>query len=135
MLHAKGRVGGMSVLAVATKVVWAVGRRLGDGVRGAGLWAYAASLPRVGGDRDRGPLDASRGGTSGFAFRVDVPATKAMLVTSLPYYLNSFATTAYGKLDVTLLEFSAAAARSAGTARRPPSRASRCSSRRSSAGC
>ncbi|MGH7296841.1 MAG: oligosaccharide flippase family protein, partial [Polyangiaceae bacterium] len=42
ILHAKGRVGAMSVLAVATKVIWAVGV-LAAMATHAGLWAYAAS--------------------------------------------------------------------------------------------
>src|ERR1019366_8197822 len=41
----------------------------------------------------------------GLKFRVEIAATRAMLLASLPYYLTLFATTAYGKLDVSLLEF------------------------------
>jgi O-antigen/teichoic acid export membrane protein len=103
ILHAKGRVGAMSVLAVATKIVWAVGVLLAMATH-AGLWAYAASylasesvetvvLYRLAHDH------------VGLRFRVDPAATKAMLLASLPYYLQLFATTAYGKLDVSLLEF------------------------------
>jgi O-antigen/teichoic acid export membrane protein len=103
ILHAKGRVGAMSVLAVVTKVVWAAGVLYAMLTNGP-LWLYAASylasesvetvvLYRLAYDH------------VGLRFRVDVAATRAVLVASLPYYVNLFATTAYGKLDVSLLEF------------------------------
>jgi O-antigen/teichoic acid export membrane protein len=105
ILHAKGRVGAMSVLAVATKVVWAAGV-LAAMAMDAGLWAYATSY-----------LASEAVETVvlywlaqvhlGLKFRMDWRATKAMLLASLPYYLNVFATTAYGKLDISLLEFKA----------------------------
>jgi O-antigen/teichoic acid export membrane protein len=105
MLHAKGRVGAMSVLAVATKIVWAAGVLAGM-YTGAGLWAYAAAY-LASEAIETGVLWMLAQSHLGLAFRVDGPATKAMLVASLPYYLNVFATTAYGKLDVSLLEFMA----------------------------
>ena len=43
LLHAKGRVGEMSVLAVGTKVIWAAGVLMAM-VGGAGVWAYAAAF-------------------------------------------------------------------------------------------
>ena len=72
----------------------------------------------------------------GLAFHVDMAATKRMLVSSLPYYLTAIATTAYGKLDVTLvLEFTVGSKEvglygAASTLAGPPS-----SSPPSSAGC
>jgi O-antigen/teichoic acid export membrane protein len=103
MLHAKGRVGAMSVLAVATKIVWAVGILIAM-VRGAGLWAYAASY-LASESVETVVLWALARRHLGLKFRVEIAATRAMLLASLPYYLTLFATTAYGKLDVSLLEF------------------------------
>lgn len=103
MLHSKGRVGGMSALAVATKVVWA-GGLLWAMATGAGLWAYAVSY-LASESIETVALWALAKKHLGLGFRVDVAATKAMLITSVPYFLNSLATTAYGKLDVSVLDF------------------------------
>jgi O-antigen/teichoic acid export membrane protein len=103
MLHAKGRVGAMSVLAVATKVVWAVGVLIAMGT-GAGLWAYAASY-LASESVETVVLYRLAQKHLGLVFRIEAAATKRMLIASLPYYAMLFATTAYGKLDVSLLDF------------------------------
>jgi O-antigen/teichoic acid export membrane protein len=101
LLHAKGSVGGMSVLAVATKILWALGVLLSIAV-GAGLSGFAVAY-LISEAIESVVLFRLASRHLGLVFRVDVTATKAMVVLSLPYYLNTFATTAYGKLDVTLL--------------------------------
>jgi O-antigen/teichoic acid export membrane protein len=101
LLHARGRVGGMSVLAVATKLVWAAGV-LAAITTGAGLWGFAAAY-LASESIESVVLFALANRHLGLVFRVDVSATKAMVVSSLPYFLNVCATGAYGKLDVTLL--------------------------------
>ena len=103
MLHAKGRVRGMSALSVATKVVWAGGVLFAIAAD-AGLWAYGASY-LASEAIEVVALSWLAKKHVGLAFHVDMAATKRMLVSSLPYYLTAIATTAYGKLDVTLLEF------------------------------
>ena len=103
LLHAKGRVGAMSVLAVATKIVWA-GGILAAMAWGAGLWAYAVSY-LASESIETVVLYRLARKHLGLEFRIDPAATRRMLLASLPYYLNIFATTAYGKLDVSLLEF------------------------------
>lgn len=103
ILHAKGRVGGMSVLAVVTKVVWAGGVILGMAIH-APLWIYPLSY-FASEFVETFALYALAYRHVDLRFRVDVRATGAMLLASLPYNLNLFATTAYGKLDVSLLEF------------------------------
>jgi O-antigen/teichoic acid export membrane protein len=105
LLHAKGRVGAMSVLAVATKVVWAVGV-LAAMATGAGLWAYAVSY-LASESIETFVLYGLGREHLGLRFHVAWTPTKAMLLASLPYYLILFAQTAYGKLDVSLLEFMA----------------------------
>ena len=101
LLHARGRVGGMSALAVATKVVWAVGV-VAAIVAGTGLWGFAAAY-LASESVESAVLFALARRHLGLVFRVDTTATKAMIVCSLPYFLNGCATGAYGKLDVTML--------------------------------
>jgi O-antigen/teichoic acid export membrane protein len=100
-LQAKGSVGGMSVLAIATKVAWAV-LVLVAALADAGLWAFAVAflLPEV---IESLVLFGLAKRYLGLVFRVDVQATKAVVILSLPHYVNTFAITAYGKLDLTLL--------------------------------
>jgi O-antigen/teichoic acid export membrane protein len=101
LLHARGRVGGMSALAVATKIVWAAGVVVTIAT-GTGLWGFAAAYLASEGIESF-VLFALANRHLGMVFRVDVTATKAMIVGSLPYFLNGCASGAYGKLDVTLL--------------------------------
>ena len=103
LLHAKGRVGGVSALAVATKVVWAAGV-LAAMLLHVGLWGFAAAF-LLSEAIETFVLYALAKRHLGLEMRFDVPATKAMIISSLPYYLNTFATTAYGKLDVSWLAF------------------------------
>jgi len=105
LLHAKGRVGAMSVLAVATKVIWAGGVLLAMAT-GAGLWAYAVSY-LASESVETFVLYGLAREHLGLRFRVAWKSTKAMLIASLPYYLMLFAQMAYAKLDVSLLEFMA----------------------------
>jgi O-antigen/teichoic acid export membrane protein len=105
LLHAKGRVRGMSALSVATKVAWAAGV-LSAITAHAGLWAYAASylVPEA---VEVVVLTALARQHIGLAFRVDVAATKRLLRNCLPFYIGDVAVAAYGTLGVTLLEFTA----------------------------
>lgn len=105
LLHAKGRVGAMSVLAVVTKIVWAAGVLIAMAT-GAGLWAYAVSY-LASESIETVVLYRLAREHLGLRFRVAWTATKAMVLASLPYYLILFAQTAYGKLDISLLEFTA----------------------------
>jgi O-antigen/teichoic acid export membrane protein len=101
LLHARGRVGGMSALAVATKVVWAVGV-VAAILTGVGLWGFAAAY-LASESIESVVLFALANRHLGVVFRVNVAATKAMILSSLPYFVTGCATGAYGKLDVTLL--------------------------------
>jgi len=105
LLHAKGRVRGMSALSVATKIVWAAGVLWAVAVN-AGLWAYGAAY-FASEAIEVVALSWLAKAHLRLVFRVDVAATKVMLVSSLPYAVTAIATTAYLKLDVSLLEFSA----------------------------
>ena len=101
LLHAKGQVGGMSALAVATKIVWAAGV-VASIVTGAGLWGYAAAYLASESIESFALFGLARRHL-GLVLHVDVAATKLMITESLPYFLNVCAVGAYGKLDVTLL--------------------------------
>lgn len=101
LLHAKGNVGAMSLLAVVTKIVWA-GGVLGAIATASPLWVYALAY-LVAEAIKTVALFRLAVRHLGLVLRIDAPATKLMIVASLPYYLNTFATTAYGKLDIALL--------------------------------
>jgi O-antigen/teichoic acid export membrane protein len=101
LLHARGRVGGMSALAVATKVVWAAGVVAAIATR-AGLWGFAAAYLASESIESVALLALAKRHLN-VVLRVDALATRAMIVSSLPYFLNGCATGAYGKLDITLL--------------------------------
>ncbi len=105
MLHARGRVRGMSALSVATKVVWALGVLLAIAAR-TGLWAFGAAY-LASESVEVFVLTWLARKHLGLAFRVDVAATKKTLLSSLPYSVAAIATAAYGTLGVTLLEFTA----------------------------
>jgi O-antigen/teichoic acid export membrane protein len=105
MLHSKGRVRGMTALSVATKFVWAAGLLWAIGAN-AGLWAYAASY-LASESIETVALTWLVRRHLRLVFRVDATATKTMLIASMPYFLNAIATTAYGRLDMSILEFCA----------------------------
>jgi O-antigen/teichoic acid export membrane protein len=100
-LHAKGRVGGLSIVAVVAKVVWAAGLLTAIALR-ADLWAFALAYVLSESIKSTALLVLARRHL-GLEVRLDAAATKAMVLASLPYYLGAFATNAYGKLDLALL--------------------------------
>ncbi|MCP3137197.1 exopolysaccharide biosynthesis flippase [Pyxidicoccus xibeiensis] len=105
LLHAKGKVAGLSVSNVVTKLVW-----------GGGLLAVCLArlpLPWL-----AVPLVASEAVKLavgwrlahqhiGLTFRVDVPATMKVLKASLPFFITGVALGANGRLDVMILGFTA----------------------------
>ncbi len=101
LLQARGRVGGLSLVQVIAKGIWAAGLLAAIALR-ADLWVYALVYVTSESLRSGALLVLVRRHL-GLVVRVDASATKAMVLASLPYYLNTFATTAYGKLDLALL--------------------------------
>ncbi|MBI5543377.1 MAG: flippase, partial [Deltaproteobacteria bacterium] len=103
LLHARGRVDGLSIVSVVTKVVWAAGipiaLALGLGIAGVALSflvsevVKSAALARL----TRQVVDLK--------LRIDPRATWAVLLASLPIYVNTLAHTAYAKIDVNVLAF------------------------------
>ncbi len=101
LLQARGRVGGLSVLSVVSKLVWGTGIGLAM-LTHTGLWAFAAALVLSEGLKATALFVLARRHL-GLVVRLDSRATRAMVLASLPYYLTTVASTAYGKLDITLL--------------------------------
>ncbi len=103
LLHAHGTVDGLSVINVVSKVLWGAGILVGialghpvvgvplafvlsEAVKSVVLWRLARKHLHL-------------------QTRLDWGATKRAVVASLPFYLNAVAFVAYGRLDVTMLEF------------------------------
>lgn len=100
-LQAKGNVGSMSVLAVTTKIIWALGAVLAV-VADLGLLAVALAY-LVSEAVESVVLLRLAGRHLGLVLRVDLTATWKVVVLSLPLYFATLMMTAYGKLDMTLL--------------------------------
>lgn len=100
-LQAKGDVGAMSVLAVATKILWALGALLAI-VAHVGLWGVALAflVPEA---IETVVLFLLAGHHLGLVLRIDLAVTRKIVIFTLPLYLANLASTAYGKLDMTLL--------------------------------
>jgi O-antigen/teichoic acid export membrane protein len=100
-LQAKGNVGAMSALAVATKIVWALGAAFAVlanvGLSGVALAYLVSELIEA------LVLFHLASRHLGLALRIDLRATRDVLLRSLPNFVNALATTAYLKLDMTLL--------------------------------
>ncbi len=105
LLHAAGRVAGMSMLSVASKVAWAAGC-LAAILLHAGLWAFGASYLLSEAFRTVILCVLARRHLN-LTLRFDGRATWRMLADSFPYFVNAVAIAAYGRLDVTLLELRA----------------------------
>jgi O-antigen/teichoic acid export membrane protein len=102
-LHAKGRVDGLSVVNVVSKLTWG----LGIGVVLFFHWGLAAVaaaylVPEV---VKTVLLYVLAHEHLGLRFRIDVAGTKAALKASLPFYVNGAAIMAYNRLDVIILGY------------------------------
>lgn len=103
LLHSAGRINGLSVLNVASKVLWGAGIlaafAMGKGVEYV-AWALALSEAVKMGALvflTRRGLDL-RGGIS-------LRGTTVALTASLPFFLSDVARTAFGRVDVSVLSF------------------------------
>lgn len=103
LLHARGKVAGMSMLSVGTKIAWGAGVLVAL-FSHTGLWGIALAYVVAESIKCVFLFGLAKRHLD-LVFRIDVSATRAMIVSSLPFYLNGFATAAYGKLDVSLLAF------------------------------
>ena len=103
LLQATGQVTEMSVLSVVTKFVWAIGIAISIGFK-LDLWAFACSVAASEGLKALVLFALARKHLR-FAITVNVKATAAVIVASLPFYVSGLATTIYDKIGVSLLSF------------------------------
>ena len=103
LLHAVGKVDGLSMLNIGTKLVWGVGMVVGllsgGGIRIVALTMLGSEALRLVAlewlTRRHLPL----------RFRVDRAATMLAVVGSLPFFVASLSQSLYAKIDVALLSF------------------------------
>jgi O-antigen/teichoic acid export membrane protein len=101
LLYAARRVGRLSALNIATKVVWAGGVAFAMATR-ASLWVYA--LASVLGEALRlGVLYRLGHTVARVRLRFDVSATRDVLKRSAPFYLVQVAIALYAKIDVAIM--------------------------------
>ncbi len=101
LLHAKGEVNGLSVLNIASKIVWGTGTML-TVVLHWPLWGIAASLVLSEGLKTAVSSVLARQHL-GLRWVLTWRPAKLALVGSLPIFLNVAAHTIYNKLDVSIL--------------------------------
>lgn len=101
LLHTAGRVDGSSILAVVTKVIWAVGI-FGSLLLHMHLYWIPASY-FASEFTETWVLYWLCRRHVGLRFELDLPATFAVLRESLPFFVNVAAISIYAKLDVSLL--------------------------------
>jgi O-antigen/teichoic acid export membrane protein len=103
LLQAVGRVGGLSLLLVVSKVIWAVGIfgafALGGGMGSAACAMLVSEMVRTIGlvilaDRH---LDVQ--------YTLNAAATRAVIRESVPYYIGVLAVTVYSRIDVSIMSF------------------------------
>jgi O-antigen/teichoic acid export membrane protein len=102
ILHCTGRVDGVSIIAVITKLTWAGGCGAAV-VLGSGAWVFPASL-LASEVLECGVLYWLARRHAGLRMRFDAAATWRVLVAAAPFYVNAAAYVAYSRLDVTVLE-------------------------------
>jgi O-antigen/teichoic acid export membrane protein len=103
LLHAAGRVDGLSVLNIGTKMAWGGGVALavamGGGVQAAGAAMLASEAIRAVG------LYALARRAIGLRWRIDVTATRTALLQSFPFWVGAIAQTVYARLDTSIMSF------------------------------
>lgn len=103
LLHAAGKVDGLSALNVLSKLLWGGGILAvfasGGGVRGVAVAMLLSEAVRTVG---LGVLSRRH---TGLRFHVDLVSTRAVIVASLPFYLATLATTVYSKIDVSIMSY------------------------------
>jgi O-antigen/teichoic acid export membrane protein len=102
ILHCAGRVDGVSIIAVVTKLMWAGGCAAAI-YFGSRLWLFPASL-LAGEVLECTVLYRLARRHARLRLRLDWGATWRALVAALPFYLNAVMYVAYSRLDVSLLE-------------------------------
>jgi O-antigen/teichoic acid export membrane protein len=103
LLHAVGAVRGLAGLNVAAKLLWALGivvaLRSGAGLIGVAQAMLLSELVRC------AVLVRLARQHLQLRLRVDLGATKAMVLASLPFFIGGVAQTIYARIDVSILSF------------------------------
>jgi O-antigen/teichoic acid export membrane protein len=103
LLHSVGAVRGLAGLNVAGKLLWAVGiviaLRTGAGLVGVAQAMLFSELVRCAVLYRLGRRHLS------LRLRVDLTATRAMVLASLPFFIGGVAQTIYARIDVSILSF------------------------------
>jgi O-antigen/teichoic acid export membrane protein len=103
VIHTVGKVDGLSVLNVVSKLLWGGGIALALAL-GGGVHAVAAAVLGSEVVRTIGLAALARRAAS-LRWRVDFGATRAVLFASLPFYIGALAQTVYSKLDTSIMAF------------------------------
>lgn len=101
LLHSVGTVDGLAVMNVASKLLWGAGIVLAI-TTNLGLPALAGAFLLSEMARGIALIVLTRKHIH-LRFTWNVPAMKAVILASLPYYLNAVALVIHGKLDVSML--------------------------------
>lgn len=103
MLQGVGRVNGLSVWNVASKIMWGLGIGValggGWGVTGVAVAMLASEVLKT------AALAVLTRRHVGLRFRVDMPASLAVVRASLPFFTASVAQMVYSKVDVSIMAF------------------------------
>jgi O-antigen/teichoic acid export membrane protein len=103
LLHAVGRVGGLSILNVVTKLLWGGGILIAFTL-GGGVISVAAAMLASEAVRTAGLAVLTRR-HMGLQFRVNLVATRRVVTEALPYYLATLAMTIYSRIDVSIMAY------------------------------
>jgi O-antigen/teichoic acid export membrane protein len=102
LLHARGRVDGLSIVSVIAKIGWAGGIAIAL-LSGGGLLGIAIAFLAAEAFKSVALSQLTRRGLD-LRLKLDIGATWAVLVASLPFYVSALTQTAYARIDVSVLE-------------------------------
>ena len=103
LLHARGTVDGLSIANVAAKLLWGGGMVAAIATR-SGLTALAAAFAGAEALKTCALAVLCRRHLS-LRLRIDVSATRSVLLCSAPFFVTTLTTTLFSKIDDTLIGF------------------------------
>jgi len=103
LLHARGRIDGLAWATFGAKAIWGAGV-LAALAAGGNLLALGAAMLASESVKTAALYLLARRELS-LRFQINLRATWAALLASLPFFLNGAAHTIYGRLDVSMLDF------------------------------
>ena len=103
LLHAVGKVDGLSYLNVGSKLLWGAGIAFALS-NGYGVHGVAAAMLFSEVCRNLGLVTLARRNV-GLLFKFDLPATWKVIIVSFPFYVGGVAQILYAKIDVSIMSF------------------------------